>query len=95
MKLKAETSGRVVAIGVVRGSRVESGGVLIRLASGDRGARLSQARAEQPQRELDYAAQQKLKPEGCISDAKLAESRALLENARTEVIRAQLDVNLM
>jgi len=95
VELKAETSGRVVAIGAARGSRVESGGLLVRLDSGDRTARLAQARAELRQRELEYEGQLKLKPNGYISDAKLAESLALLEKARTEVTRAQIDIDRM
>lgn len=95
VELKAETSGRVAAIGAARGSRVESGGLILRLDAGDRIARLSQARAELRQRELEYEGQLKLKPDGYISEAKLAESLALLEKARTEVTRAQLDIERM
>jgi membrane fusion protein, multidrug efflux system len=58
-------------------------------------ARLAQARAELRQRELEYQGQLKLKPDGYISDAKLAESLALLEKARTEVTRAQIDIDRM
>jgi multidrug efflux system membrane fusion protein len=93
--LKAETSGRVVAIGAARGARVEGGGLIVRLDAGDRNARLSQARAELRQHELEYEGQLKLKPDGYISDAKLAESLALLEKARTEVTRAQIDIERM
>jgi len=95
VELKAETSGRVAATGAARGSRVESGGLILRLDAGDRIARLSQARAELRQRELEYEGQLKLKPDGYISEAKLAESLALLEKARTEVTRAQLDIERM
>ncbi len=95
VELKAETSGRVVAVGAARGSRVEAGGLIVRLDSGDRMARLAQARAELRQRELEYQGQLKLKPDGYISDAKLAESLALLEKARTEVTRAQIDIDRM
>ncbi len=95
VELKAETSGRVAAIGAARGSRVESGGLILRIDAGDRVARLSQARAELRQHELAYEGQLKLKPDGYISEAKLAESLALLEKARTEVTRAQLDMDRM
>ncbi len=95
VELKAETSGRVVAVGAARGARVEAGGLIVRLDSGDRPARLAQARAELRQRELEYDGQLKLKPAGYISDAKLAESLALLEKARTEVARAQIDIDRM
>jgi multidrug efflux system membrane fusion protein len=95
VELKAETSGRVVAVGAARGSRVEAGALLLRLDAGDRVARLSQARAELRQRELEYDGQSRLKPQGYISDARLAESLAQLEKARAEVKRAELDVERM
>ncbi|MCU0758471.1 MAG: efflux RND transporter periplasmic adaptor subunit [Steroidobacteraceae bacterium] len=95
VELKAETSGRVVAVGAARGSRVESRALLLRLDAGDRVARLAQARAELRQRELEYDGQTRLKPQGYISDARLAESLAQLEKARAEVKRAELDVERM
>lgn len=95
VELKAETSGRVVAVGAARGARVDGGSLIIRLDAGDRLARLEQARAELRQRELEYEGQLKLKPAGYISDARLAESLALREKARAEVTRAQLDVERM
>ena len=95
VELRAETSGRVIAVGAPRGSRMVLGAVILRLDSADRIARLAQARAVLRQRELEYAGQLKLKPAGYISDAKLAESQALLETARTEVTRAQLDISRM
>lgn len=91
VELRAETAGRVVAIGAARGAQVGAGAVLLQLEDGDRSARLAQARATLRQRELEYDGQLKLKPQGYISDAKLAESAALLETARTELRRAQLD----
>lgn len=95
VEVKAETSGRVVAVGAARGSRVEAGALLVRLDAGDRYARLEQAKAVLRQRELEYEGQLKLKPQGYISDAKLAESRALLESARAELTRARLDIGRM
>jgi multidrug efflux system membrane fusion protein len=93
--LKAETTGRVVAVGAPRGSRVGAGSLIARLDEADRLARVSQARATVKQRELEYDGQLKLKPAGYISDAKLAEAQALLETARAELARAELDVARM
>lgn len=95
VELKAETSGRVVAVGAARGSRVEAGGLIVRLDAGERLARLAQARAELRQRELEYDGQIRLKPAGYVSEARLAESLAQLERARAEVTRAQLDIERM
>lgn len=95
VELKAETTGRVVAIGVERGSRVATGAVIVQFDEADRLARLTQARATLRQRELEFEGQTKLKPSGYISDAKLAESQAMLEMARAELRRAELDVARM
>ena len=92
VEIKAETGGRVIAVGAERGARLEQGTVIVQIESGDRGARLEQARAEVRQRELEYEGQLKLKPAGYVSDAKLAESLALLAKARTEAARAGIDI---
>ena len=95
VELKAETSGRVVAVGAARGTRVASGTLIARLEVGDRAARATQARATLKQREIEFAGLTKLKPEGYISDAKMAETAALLEAARAELQRANLDLARM
>jgi multidrug efflux system membrane fusion protein len=92
VELKAETIGRVIEIGVARGARVPKGGVIVRLDDRDRAARLSEARAVVRQREVQYQAQMKLKPEGYVSETLLAESVAQLEAARAELRRAELDL---
>jgi multidrug efflux system membrane fusion protein len=95
VELKAETTGRVVAVGATRGARVARGALIARLDDADRVARLAQTRAVLKQRELEYEGQQQLKPQGYISDAKLAEAVALLETARAELRRAELDLARM
>lgn len=95
VELKAETTGRVVAVGAARGTRIAAGALILRLDDADRLARLTQARATLRQRELEFEGQTKLKPSGYISDAKLAESQAQLETARAELRRAELDIARM
>lgn len=95
VEIKAETTGRVVAVGVARGTRVAAGSIIAQLDDADRLARLTQARATLRQRELEFEGQTKLKPSGYISEAKLAESQAMLEMARAEVRRADLDIARM
>lgn len=92
VELRAETSGRVAAVGAARGSRVVAGALLVRLDDADRTARLAQARAVLRQRELEFEGQRRLEPQGYISGAKLAEGAALLEAARTELRRAEIDL---
>lgn len=95
VEVNAETEGRVVRIGTDRGQRINQGGVIVSLDERDRTARLSQARAIVKQREVEYEGQQRLKTESYVSDAQLQEGAALLEVARADLVRAELDVENM
>lgn len=95
VELAAETDGRVEFIGAERGSNVNRGKTIVRLDERDRSARLSQAQATVKQREVEYDAREKLKTESYVSESQLHEAIAALEGARTELIRAQLDLSYM
>jgi len=95
VELKAETSGRVTTIGVERGNLAKAGQVLLKLDLRDRRARLDQARAGVSEHQSAWEAQQELKTQGYVSDTQLAETRAKLETARTELTRAELDLDYM
>ena len=93
--LAAETDGRIEFIGAERGSNVDRDGVIVRLDERDRSARLAQAEATVRQRELEYEARTQLKTESYVSEANLQEAIALLETAKAELTRAQLDLEYM
>lgn len=95
VQLSAETDGRVVMTGAERGANVAAGGLIVRLDERDRTARLAQARATLKQREVEYAARDRLKSNSYVSEAQLQEAIALLESARTELTRAELDLEHM
>lgn len=95
VELNAETDGRVVSIGVERGERLDRGEVIVRLDERDRSARLAQAVATVKQRELEFAAREKLKGESYVSEAQLQEAAAMLEAAKAELTRAKLDIEYM
>jgi len=95
VELNAETDGRVVAIGVERGERLDRGEVIVRLDERDRNARLAQAVATVKQRELEFAAREKLKGGSYVSEAQLQEAAAMLEAAKAELARAELDIEYM
>ncbi len=95
VELNAETDGRVVAIGVSRGDRVSAGGVIVRLDERGRNARLAEAEAIVKQREVEFAARDQLKSESYVSEAQLQEAAALLESAKAELKRAELDIDYM
>lgn len=94
-QLSAETDGRIVATDAERGANVDRGDVILRLDERDRRARLAQARATVRQREVEYAARERLQAESYVSEAQLQEALALLEAARTELLRAELDLEYM
>jgi membrane fusion protein, multidrug efflux system len=93
VELSAETDGRVVELGAERGSNVDEGGLLVRLDERDRQARLLQAQAMLTQRTVEYEAREKLKSSSYVSESQLKEALAALEAARTEVVRAELDLD--
>jgi len=93
--LSAETAGRIEYIGAERGANLERGNLIVRMDERDRAARLAQAEATVKQREVEYAARERLKSESYVSEAQLQEALALLETARAELTRAQLDLDYM
>jgi len=90
--LAAETDGRVAAIGIARGESADSGDLVVRLDERDRTARLAEAHATLKQREVEYEARSELKSSSYVSEAQLKEAEALLESARAELVRAELDL---
>ena len=56
---------------------------------------LSQAEATVKQREVEYQGRLKLKTESYVSEAQLQEAVALLETAKAELTRAELDLDYM
>lgn len=92
VELNAETDGRIVTIGTARGERLNRGDLIVRLDERDRSARLAQAVATVKQRELEFVAREKLKDSSYVSEAQLQEAAALLETAKAELARAELDI---
>ncbi len=95
VQIAAETDGRVEFIGAERGASLETGEIIVRLDERDRSARLSQAEATVKQREVEYEARERLKTESYVSEAQLQEAVALLETAKAELTRANLDLEYM
>lgn len=93
--LAAETDGRVTEIAAERGASLERGDLILRLDERDRLARLAEARATVKQREVEYQGRLKLKESSYVSEAQLQEAVAMLEVARAELTRAELDLQYM
>lgn len=95
VELSAETDGRVIFVGAERGANVDRKDVIVRLDERDRNARLAQAKATVKQREVEYEGRLELKTKSYVSEAQLQEAIALLEAARAELTRAELDLDYM
>ena len=93
VNLAAETDGSVEYVGAERGASLERGALIVRLDERDRTARLAQAQAILKQREVEFDARSRLKSDSYVSEAQLQEAVAMLETARAELRRAELDLN--
>ncbi len=91
-EIKAETSGRVVASPVSKGSMVEKGAVLVELAMDDRQARLLDAEAKSGVARITYEASKNLQRKQFESQIKLAQSNADLAKAEAELAAVKLDI---
>ena len=95
IEISAETEGRVEAVEARRGDRVAEGEVILRLDLRDRAARLSQSQASVKEHRTAFKAQTELQREGYVSETDIAETIAKLETAKTELLRAELDLEHM
>ncbi|MFP6736794.1 MAG: efflux RND transporter periplasmic adaptor subunit [Rhodospirillales bacterium] len=92
VSLKAETSGRIVAVPAAEGSRVRRGNLIVRLAIDDRRARFGEAEAVLRQRRMEYQAARELTARKFRSKVKLAEAEANLEAAKAGRARAAVEI---
>lgn len=92
IEIKAETEGRIVAIGVERGEFVAAGRSIVQIDMRDRQARLAETEALIRQRELEYEAAQRLLSQRFVSEAELAGKNADLLAARAARERIVLDI---
>ena len=92
VELKAETEGRVVALGAERGSVVQAGERIVGLDMRDRQARLDEARALIAYAELQFEAARKLQTEQFVSETQMAELLSRVVSARAAVEEIELEV---
>lgn len=93
VEVKAETHGRIVALGAEEGARVAEGAVIARLAEEDRPARLAEARALRDQRRLEYEAARRLSEKGFRAETQLAAAKAALEAAQAALAGVQVELD--
>lgn len=89
VELRAETSGRVIALGAGRGARVLAGAALVTLDPRERRAVVAQAEAALAMREIEHEAAARLGERGFQAETKVAEAKANLEAAKAALEQAQ------
>ncbi len=92
LTIRTETSGQVAEVMKRRGNLVNEGDVLLRIAPGDRQARLGRAQAKVEQTRIEYDAARDLQARNFASRVKLAEAKAALEEAQADLAEIRLDI---
>jgi membrane fusion protein, multidrug efflux system len=92
VRLKAETDGAVITLGVNRGSRVNEGGIVVGLDMRDRNARLVEADSLITQRQLEFEALENLRNQQFTTQVQKAEARARLDSAVAARERIVLEI---
>jgi len=93
VEVKAETSGRVIAVEVEEGRAVDGDTLLVQLAMEDRMERLSRAEAAIARWEDRTKADQRLANRNFTSRQSLLESKASLEDARANLAAMLIDID--
>jgi membrane fusion protein, multidrug efflux system len=92
VELRAETEGRVVALGAERGARVAAGARIVGLDMRDRQARLAEARALIDYAELQFQAARRLQQQQFVSETHIAELLSRVVAARSGLEKIELEV---
>jgi multidrug efflux system membrane fusion protein len=93
VQLRAQTSGRVVALPVPKGSRVKAGELLVQLAAEDRPAQIARAEAERTSQRLQVEGHRRLKQQGLQAETQLKSAEAALAAVIAELERLRLDLS--
>jgi len=90
--LKAEIRGKIVNVLAKRGSKVNKGQIIAKIALNDLPAQLIRSQALLTQREVEYEGALKLNEQGYQGKVHLAQSFAALESVKAEIKRLELDI---
>ena len=90
VQVKAEISGKIVALPGEQGTEVQQGDLLCRIAIDARQDEYNQAQAALISAQIEYAGFVDLNKKGLQSEVLLARSKAMLEQARTQAKKAEL-----
>lgn len=91
--LKAEVSGQVEQVFAKRGSRVQKGQVIVKLALNDLTSQLARSKALLKQREIEYQGAKKLNADGYQGEVQLSTAAANLEAVRADINRLEIAID--
>jgi len=91
--VKAQITGRIVAVPAVEGALVKAGATLCEIDQEDRKLRLQHARAGLKQATIEYQGARKLEQGGYQSELAIAKAKTRLESARVALERSTLDLD--
>jgi membrane fusion protein, multidrug efflux system len=92
VQVRAETAGKVSAIRADKGDTVKAGDTICEMNVDARVAMLSEARATQKQRQLEYEASKKLQEKGFRSDTSVAGDLAQYQASKAQVERMEKEL---
>jgi len=92
VSVKAEIAGKIESLPAVKGTRVEKGDVLCKIAVDTREIELNEAKAQLTTAQLEYNGIVDLGKSGLQSDINIAQAKATLETSRAAVRRAELNL---
>ncbi len=92
VSIRAEISGRVVALLAKEGQAVKRGEVICELALEDRQLRFREAKSAVEQAQLEYDGALRLKSGGYQSATAIAGAKARLDSAKANLLRSEIDL---
>jgi multidrug efflux system membrane fusion protein len=90
--MRAEVGGQVEELPVEKGSVVNKGDVICRIAVEDRELRVAEAQSAVDQAQIEYDGALRLKSGGYQSETAIATAKSRLESARANLLRRQIDL---
>jgi multidrug efflux system membrane fusion protein len=90
--VRAETSGRIAALPVEKGERVDTGDLLCRIAEDTRPARVEEAEQAVAQARIEFDGARRLAERGLQSETAIAAARARLASAEANLEQRRLDL---